>query len=137
MKSLILILSLLITNEGCDNTTQNEIIEIAYEASTRGSFVGIKITPDGLVYNDNTIEVSKKQWNKLVYLAQVLDLEELNSLEAPSQNRFRDAAMATVVKITTTEKAFTSSQFDHDNPPVKLVKLVNEILSLANIVDKE
>lgn len=137
MKVFIILLSILVTSESCNVNAQNETTLISYEASTRGSSIKISITPERLIYNDEVSTIKTENWNSIINLLADINLDTIHTLEAPSQNRFRDAAMAAQIKITTSEQTFISSQFDHGNPPEDLSLIVKEILSLANIIDKE
>ena len=137
MKVYLILISILVTSGSCNITPQNETKLITYEASTRGSSILISITPERLIHNDETSTITAKDWNSIINLLSKINLEAIHTLEAPSQNRFRDAAMAAQIKITTSQQTYISSQFDHGNPPNELSLIVKEILSLANIIDKE
>jgi len=133
MRLLFIILSLIFSNKDCSNNPQELINAIEYSASTRGSSVQIVTTPDQLKYNDDIIELNCKQWSLLIKLVENIELKNINLLETPSQDRFRDAAMTAELKIKTSENTFTSSQFDHGNPPEELKTLITQIFDLAGI----
>jgi septum formation inhibitor MinC len=137
MKFLIIIFSILAINKNCETNSQNDIDSISYEAHTRGRSVTIFVSDNQLIYNNQNITITINNWGTLLSLIEDIRLEDISLLEAPSEERFRDATMSAELKIITSKKTYTSTQFDHGNPPKEIAKLVKEILSLASIVDKE
>ena len=134
MKPVSLLIIFMISIGSSCISTQNKAIEkVVYSASTRGSSIQVVIIPNQLTVNEKVVEISAKNWKSLTRIIKTVDLENLSILEAPSQNRFRDAALAAELKIVTAEESFTSSQFDHGNPPEELKAIIAKILDLAGI----
>ena len=111
----------------------NEVLEITYNALTRGRSEMIIFKQNTLLHknNINTKEyvlnnkdskaISKAVWN--------INLSKIQSLKAPSEKRFFDGAMTTTISIKKGDKTYTSSSFDHDNPPKELKYLVDLLKS--------
>jgi len=102
-------------------------------ASTRGSSLKIIANPNQIVYNDTVLKITSDKWNVLTTLIQEINLGNLNNLKAPSEDRYRDMALAAELKITTSENNFTSSQFDHGNPPKELKPLLDKLNEFLTI----
>jgi hypothetical protein len=129
---------LLVAIVDCNTTIYNQEIEqVEYSASSRGSILDVVISKNYIKCNEDRTEITTAQWKALTILVQEINLKSINSLEAPTNDRFRDAAMAAELKIVYDTNIYVSSQFDHGNPPKELSNLVKEILSLAKIIDKE
>jgi len=117
----------------CNSQESTTIKQIDYSASTRGSSIKIIASPHQIVYNNEILEITSEKWNSLTSLIKEINLNNLKNLKAPSEDRFRDAALAADLKITTSENLFTSSQFDHGNPPKELKPLLNMLNELVAI----
>lgn len=115
----------------CYSQKNITVKQIEYFASTRGSSIQILVNADRIIYNDTIFKITPKKWNSLTSLVQKINIDKLNNLLAPTEFRFRDAALAAEIKITTLETTYTSSQFDHGNPPKEIKKLVKEVLVLV------
>ncbi len=123
-------------------TQDTSIIAIEYIASTRGSFLSIKVnkdvierTADRSLKDSKRTKCSKKDWSEITALVQDVALEKINALEAPSSKKNTDAALIAQIKVILPSHTFTSSQFDHGNPPEEIEQLVNTILSLAESIE--
>ena len=128
---MVLVFTLLFT---CCGSQENITIkQIEYLATTRGSSVQIIAHPDRIIYNDTIFEITPEKWNSLTSLIQEINLDNLKNSQAPSEDRYRDAALAAELKITTLEATYTSSQFDHGNPPIEIATLVEKINELVGL----
>jgi len=117
----------------CNSQESTTIKQIDYSASTRGSSIKIIAYPNQIVYNNEILEITPKKWTSLTSLIQEINLDNLKNLKAPSEDRFRDAALAAEIKIITSENIFTSPQFDHGNPPKELKPLLDKLNALLAI----
>jgi len=113
--------------------SNNSIKQVEYFASTRGSSIQIIIRQNEVICNDISNKISNKEWSSIVALVSASNLDNIENLQAPSDKRYRDAALAAEIKITTSEKIYTSSQFDHGNPPKEISKLVSKIQKLSKL----
>jgi len=121
---------------------QGEPLFIEYQAISRGSFFQVKIdsshitkTTDRNLTNVTAIPCDKKDWKQLCLLLKPIQLEKINQLPPPTNKRHTDAAKYARLKITYPSKNYTSSDFDHSNPPSALKQLVNTMLSLAESIE--
>jgi hypothetical protein len=126
-------LILLTVNTSCQSTQADTLINIEYTAETRGSSLKVFIQQGTLTYDDAEMRLTGEDWTALVALVDSIDLNGLKDLKAPSEDRYRDAALFAALKVTTSDGTFTSAQFDHGNPPEAIAPLVTKILSLAGL----
>ena len=134
MKKYILsILCMLFLIHCTSSQEEKSLKSIEYSASTRGSSITIKVGSTQLTYNHTVKGVTAIQWEKLTELVSQINLNNISELEAPSNDRYRDAALAASIKLYYQDKEYESAQFDHGNPPKELSNLVNEVLKLAGI----
>lgn len=116
------------------DTNQDNILSIKYEAKTRGSSFLLTITNDKLNFSSidrkNNKVLTKTQKSKLIQLVNEIDLSQMNLLEAPSEKRYTDGAMFATLSITKDNKTYKTSEFDHGNPPKVLSSLYAFLISL-------
>jgi hypothetical protein len=116
------------------DTNQDNILSIKYEAKTRGSSFLLTITNDKLNFSSidrkNNKVLTKTQKSKLMQLINEIDLSQMNLLEAPSEKRYTDGAMFATLSITKDNKTYKTSEFDHGNPPKVLSSLYVYLISL-------
>ena len=126
--------------------SQERISELSfeYEASSRGFYQRIKVEKGILFFQENrnkskdvTVEIDEKQWEKLVGLVKKVELENLSLFKAPSKRREIDGAAIAKLKVIKNENEFTSTNFDHGNPPLEIKNLVNYIISLSQSGKKD
>ena len=129
MRIFIFILLLFSFSEGISQ--KYNVIEFEYIASTRGVLNQVIIKKDSstikTLNQTKIIKTSPEKWNKLLSLVKIIDLNTLKDLEAPSDKRFSDAALAAHFNIVTTVKKYESSDFDDGNPPKEIKKIVSEL----------
>ena len=141
MKILSLLLfSLFITKSVCghsDKDVKTAVVE--YVANTRGFYQKITISNQEVwVTKDrsgnekpNKIKISDTDWKSFVALVENVDLNQLETLKAPTQKRFYDGAAIANLAITYQDKKYESSSFDHGFPPEEIKKIVEKINSFA------
>jgi hypothetical protein len=76
-------------------------------------------------------KLSDADWKELVTCFTTVKLDSLSKLKAPSEKRFHDGAAVAKLKITTKEKEYETTSFDHGFPPKEIKKFINTITSLA------
>jgi hypothetical protein len=72
------------------------------------------------------------QWNKIVKSLEKVKLGGISSLKRPSKRAAFDGAMNAELIVNTSKKKYQSSNFDHNQPNIVLVKTIKEMkLTLA------
>ena len=135
-KFKILSLLLLLNFFSCASyKPKNNFEEIIYNATTRGRSEKIIIKNNELQYqtnlSSNSIKLSEKQMDILVKEVSKINLNEINSLKAPTNKRLYDGAMHTTISLKNNSKEYISTTFDDSDPPYELVTLCNLLKSLA------
>jgi hypothetical protein len=122
--------------------TQPTIREIRYEAFSRGGDYQVQISKDSIRVRSGlgaTSFTSKAlepgRWEQVVALLEGVSLEDLDHLEAPTANRYTDAAAQATVRVVTDSKVYVSSAFDDGNPPLVLQPLVKAMITLAETIE--
>ena len=141
MKLLLYLIPFLMFGFAAHTPDEETINEVAFTSSTRGYSESIRITPDSIISrkedrsgtSSKSNAVSKEQWKKVVESLQDVNLEEISSMPAPSQNYTRDAAMHSQISITTDTKTYTSKSFDDHKPPKPLTPLMQLIDKLSKV----
>ncbi len=116
------------------NTEQNPYT-IEYSALTRGmqkyyTVKGNSITlKSSATQKRNQKKLTEPELEKLVRMVSQLNLEELATLEAPSNKRASDGAAIGTLKIMYNGKTYISAPFDDGNPNSKIADVVNYITS--------
>ncbi|TXE18289.1 hypothetical protein ES692_06465 [Psychroserpens burtonensis] len=164
MKLIICVLLMLISTKDCDKnkaqlTSENvseatttessnwkmqKGMKINYRAVTRGSYLEIWIEGDSIKYtSDNTLkaisthQIPKEEKEDLMKLIDELDEKTLPDLEAPSiRHQFDGAAIATL-EITNGEDSYRTVAFDHGNAPKSIALLVEKMLSIKTMFEKQ
>lgn len=110
--------------------SNSEIVSVEYIAETRGSSIKIIVSSNKIIYNRQSFKISSKNWKNILKDLKKIPLTKLASLDVPSDRRFSDAAMHAKIIVNTTNSKYISSDFDHDNPPIELIDLINSIQDL-------
>lgn len=125
-----------------EENQNDDIINITYQAFSRGSFFLVKInkgyiekTSDRSFKNSVSKKCPKEDWVTILHLIKNIDLEKIKEFIPPSDRRASDAARHGQLIIYSETKTFTSTYFDHGNPPKEIQQLVNTILSLAESIE--
>jgi hypothetical protein len=114
----------------------NQVIEIEYQATTRGSSEMIQIISNKLSYKTNNslkeLILDEKKIRAIQSVVSDINLAEIKHLTAPSNNRFHDGALIASITIQKEEHVYTSSNFDHGNPPKELKPLIDLLNKYLN-----
>ncbi|MEH6536672.1 MAG: hypothetical protein V7719_09780 [Psychroserpens sp.] len=164
MKLIISLLVILISAKECDKnkaqaatndvTTEmtvetsemrlQENMKISYRASTRGFYLQIWIEGDSITYTKDynlkdmtTRLIPKKEKEAFIKLLKEIDETSLSELEAPSKTHQYDAEPAASLEISKGEEIYRTNNFDHGKPPKTINDLVEKILSIKAIVEKQ
>ena len=136
----MLFLSLFVS-KSCEGQTKNDLktAVLEYTANTRGFYQKITIQ-DQMVSvskdrsgNDQPIatKISDKDWKELVGYFETINLDELETLKAPTEKRFHDGAAIANLAISYKDKTYQTEAFDHGYPPEAIKKLIDKINSFA------
>lgn len=102
-------------------------IEVFYEAQTRGSFIRYELKNNILHMNSNSekksVILNETEIRAFNLVIQKINLSEIENINAPSDKRFTDGALIASFKFIKNGKMFTSSDFDHGNPPKEFYDL--------------
>ena len=132
MKNISVVFLTLLTSCAVQKTT-DDISEVAYSAMTRGRSEQITIIKNKLIHktSQSTKEVVLSNDNRKALLSVIskIKLTKINKLKATSGKRLYDGAMAASFSIKKKETTYTSSTFDHDNPPIELKALYDLLKS--------
>lgn len=144
MKKMLILFVTLIVGQTVISQEKLTDLKLEYQAISRGSFEKMTLTKDVMFYSDDrgkkttaTVNLSEKQWDKVNRLVNQIKLKELPYLKAPSDKRKYDGAAIAKLKVIKNENEFTSTNFDHGNPPLEIKNLVNYIISLSQSGKKD
>ena len=131
-------LLLMVVFSSCKAQNNLETMVIKYEAVTRGSAVELEASVFQLVYKD--VEVSKVIrptptvfWNGIKEIVEKMNVDALESYNAPTDDRIRDAALHATLTITLGNKTYSSQTFDHGNPPKELKPLIDVLFKIMEL----
>ena len=142
---IVSILSVLVFVLGSCNSQKNAIgtsiemkdIEIQYEANTRG-FYNKLVLKNATISSTNDRDgkenpivqkVTDVDWSALNDEINIVDLENLPNLKAPTEKRFYDGAAIANLKIIYKGNTYQTTDFDHGFPPMEIKRVV-EIVNL-------
>jgi len=118
------------------------VTSVEYTALSRGSFFGAKIDKNKISSSKDrnqkkyhSIDCTDKDWKIITSLIRKVNVKNMKNLKAPSEKRLFDGAPHAQLKVTSGNTTYTSTSFDHGNPPEELKTLVNTILSLSESVE--
>ncbi|MDI5896448.1 hypothetical protein [Flavobacterium yafengii] len=141
MKVLSLLFLTIFLGKGCNSAQAQEISNavIEYEANTRGFYQKITVKNQMVTVskdrdgNDKPTptKISDADWKELVDCFEIMELDSLSKLKAPSEKRFHDGAAIANLKITFKDKTYETTSFDHGFPPKEIKKFVNKINSFV------
>ncbi|MES2487208.1 MAG: hypothetical protein V4581_14830 [Bacteroidota bacterium] len=149
-KILTLLVLTLVVATGCksqDTSAQAKKLaqsEVKYEyrAHTRGSKIDIVISNFGISASkgrpgEAAAEAFKaipaKEQDILIKETAKINLDGLETLEAPTKKHQFDGALAATFKITVDGKEYQTVTFDHGNPPAEIKPLVEKIIALSGL----
>ena len=140
MKLIWLIIGTLIMS-ACSQD-QTKIKSITYSAITRGSSFTciidehiIQVISSGNDTYEKSKEITNKQWSSILKDLDGIALDNLDKLEAPSDESASDRARIANLIVISGGKNYESIPFDEDKPPKVLSPLINNMLALAQTVD--
>lgn len=117
---------------------------VTYEASTRGYFEITQVSEDHVMTsNDRNLEAKQtvnmplKNWNDLQSNIERIDLNSLNTLEAPSTGHQSDRSAMATLKISTGGETYQTPVFDNGNPPKSIENIVNMVISMKKMAEKQ
>ncbi len=140
------IIALKAKRQGDSNKSEavDENLSIVYEATSRGTFINIHITRSTLTISEdrnlsekNNFNLKTTDWDALNNLLNDIDLTKLETLKAPTDKRLYDGAAHAALTVKSNEHTYTTSSFDHGHPPKEIENLVNKVLSIRELYDKQ
>ena len=159
MKLIVCLLFVLVSAKECDkkndalkeaSTEHSELkmaqedTKVSYRASTRGYFEVIEINGDSISYTNDynlkdfkTYAIPTEDKDAVNTLLSKLDLSELKTLEAPSKTHQYDAAPAAFLQVTKGDEIYMTPTFDHGKPPKMINDIVEKILSIKSMFEKQ
>ncbi len=114
---------------------------IIYSASSRGTFKKITINKKSISSLNKRggtpiiKSCNEENWNSILKKLELININALSSLEAPSKKFQFDGAALAHLKITNGDNIYESPPFDHGNPPKEIEALVKEILSISENIE--
>lgn len=160
MKILFCLLAIMMFNKECEqnksaiasdtaihaektpDVMQNVSI-VSYEATSRGFYEKIWITKETMtITNDRnhmvntSVPTSENDWDELVGLLKDVNIEALPTLEAPTSKRLYDGAAIASLTVTQGKEETKSNSFDHGDPPKAIEAIVNKVLSMKKMHEK-
>lgn len=142
MKTIAAFLLVFVLAKGCNPSEvrkESASISFEYEATTRGSYKKI-IAKQDTIYTIKSRDgkaaaknLSRSDWNAMLDLLAKVDVKAIEKLKAPSEKRFYDGAMIANLTVIYNKNTYSSSSFDHGNPPEEIKKLVEKIISSSDL----
>lgn len=141
MKLFTMLFLSLFVSKSCEGQTKNDLktAVLEYTASTRGFYQKITIENQTVnVWKDRsgtekpvTTKISDKDLKELVGYFETINLDELETLKAPTEKRFHDGAAIANLEVRCKDKTYRTTSFDHGYPPEAIKKLITKINSFA------
>lgn len=144
MKNLFTLLFAIMLTSTCSpqDTNYDDISEIRYETYSRGFAAQYVISEDSISVTNGTFEkttqtraITKAEWQNLMATLNNLKIQNIETLEPPTEGRMVDAAAQANLSITQNNNVFETKTFDHGNAPAPIEPLVKAILRLAETVE--
>ena len=160
MKFLFSFLAIFMLNKECDQKKSadadsnpinsekkmNEMQEptsLWYQATTRGFYEKIWVTKDSITFTNDRNQKEKisyktqdSDWNELMRLVNTIDIKTLPELEAPTAMRHYDGAAIATLSVVHGKDEIISNSFDHGHPPETIESIVNKVLSMKEVHQK-
>lgn len=144
----ILIVSILFFSFSCETmkntnkkSSHGEVEKISLRKTGMVNSTVLEITESEKVFivqnrgsdEDNySFKTNESEWKQLNKMLAAIDLNQIDSWEAPTQERFHDGARAVQITISMDSQEFNSQSFDEGKPPAELNELYNYLVSLEN-----
>ena len=142
MKFLIILLSLISVDHSCSQSKKNQdTISIEYSAHSRGTYKHIIVNKKQISIENKRGEspiiktCNEAHWDALLKALKPVDVANIPNLKAPSEKRFYDGAAIATLTIIYNGETYTTTSFDHGNPPIEIAELVKEILSISENIE--
>jgi hypothetical protein len=130
------------SNEMSSNQEEKSM-QLTYRVSTRGFFEILWITKDSITISKDrdlikttSYSYPESDWQELMTLVNVIDIENLPNLEAPTKKHQYDGAAMVTLKINVDDQEFETPIFDNGEPPKAIEAIVNKLLSIKSSVEK-
>jgi hypothetical protein len=146
MKFAFVVLLSIIVQKKCSESDKQDLANamLVYEASTRGFYEKIIIQNQMISVtkdrngkdNPPLLKISEKNWKELISDFDMINLDELPNLKAPTERRVYDGSAIASLKITYRDKTYETNDFDHGFPPLEITKLVDKINLIADTQSK-
>lgn len=141
MKLFAMILLSVFLGKSCSSQNKIDVktATIEYTANTRGFYKKISVQNQMISVSKNREvaemptgrKISDSDWTELINCFEIIKLENLATLKAPTEKRFYDGAAIANLKISTKDTVYESSSFDHGFPPAEINKLVKKLISIS------
>lgn len=135
MKFSITVVFLLLITSCAAQKANNAMLDIRYEASTRGTSRVLQVKNDTIVYKNNekekTIVLTSEVRKEMEALLAQIAIEKMEHFKAPSKERAHDGALHAVLKIRKGAEEYVSTTFDDGNPPAELKALVDYLMEIV------
>jgi len=132
-----------VTTEMAERTIQDSTT-VTYQAITRGFFLKIKIEGDSISYSsDNmlkvwsTYQMPNEEKEAFYRLLNETDEKSLVDLKPMSTSFQYDAAAMAYLEIAKGDEIYKTDLFDHGKPPKPIHDIVNKILSIKSMMEKQ
>jgi len=149
MKKILSLLALtVVVATSCSTAKKSELKEadnnvvFTYTAVTRGSSNKIVVKEGSIETTQSRLEgqpitetLTDADWSavKDAYSKVTVKNEDLAAIVPPSKKHQFDGALIANLTITTSNKEYSTSSFDHGNPPAEIKELVNKIIALSDM----
>ena len=133
-----------VTTTDMSKREMQDQITLNYRAATRGFYLEIWIEGDSIKHTTDhslkamsTHKIPSEEKEALMSLLSDLNVNTLPELEAPSKRFQFDGAAITTFEVTKGEDSYKTVAFDHGNPPESIKAIVEKILSIKTMFEKQ
>ena len=123
---------------------QKTLKEITYLAVSRGLYLRITIANDSISFTNNSqvksevvYGIPQREKETLYSLINDINIKSLPHLQVPSTRHQIDGVAIATLGVTTANKAYKTSAFDHGNPPEPIKSIVEKMLSIKSMIEKQ
>lgn len=132
------------TNTDMTERRMQDSTMVKYRAVSRGYFLEVTLEGNRIVIAKDrdlklakSYEVSADDKVTLMKLLSDIDATILPELEAPSKAHQYDGAAIATLEVTKGEDVYKTNVFDHGKPPKAIRALVEKMLLMKDIIDKQ
>ena len=119
-------------------------VKVTYQAVSRGFSLTIMLEGDSISFSNDrdlkslkTHAIPKEEKDTLLELINAMDESTLPGLEAPSKAHQYDGAAIATLEVANGEDSYRTVSFDHGNPPESIKAIVEKMLSIKTIIEKQ